>query len=144
MNVANLTPFWKHLLLDNHNLYRWTHLPGLLIYIGDFFLRVMLRFISHLETILKTIFSENNCQIENSLQTENKPPSEQIHSHQNCPGRCVDLNLFFTVLLFLLGWSCLLVKQRKANWSLKKWAHLSLSCPYLRKAVKIILVGSLL
>ena len=48
-------------------------------YFGDFFLRVIWKFISHLEmeTILKTIFSENNCQIENglqnSLQTENKP-----------------------------------------------------------------------
>ena len=46
-------------------------------YFGDFFLRVILRFISHLETNLKTISSENNCQIENglqnSLQTENKP-----------------------------------------------------------------------
>ena len=44
---------------------------------GDFFLRVIWRFISHLETILKTIFSENNCQIENSLQNslqaESKP-----------------------------------------------------------------------
>ena len=30
-------------------------------YFGDFFLRVILRFISHLETILNTIFSENNC-----------------------------------------------------------------------------------
>ena len=38
-----------------------------------FFLKVILRFISHLETILRTIFSENNCQIQNSLQTENKP-----------------------------------------------------------------------
>ena len=46
-------------------------------YFGDFLLRVIMRFISHLETILKTIFPENNCQIENSLQnslqTENKP-----------------------------------------------------------------------
>ena len=41
------------------------------------FLRVILRFIFHLETILKTISSENSCQIENSpqnsLQTENEP-----------------------------------------------------------------------
>ena len=46
-------------------------------YFGDFFLRVILRFIFHLETILKTIYSENSCQIENSpqnsLQTENEP-----------------------------------------------------------------------
>ena len=43
-------------------------------YFGDFFLRVILRFIFQLETILKTIYSENSCQIENipqnSLQTE--------------------------------------------------------------------------
>ena len=46
-------------------------------YVGDFFLRVILRFIFQLETILKTIYSENSCQIENSpqnsLQTENEP-----------------------------------------------------------------------
>ena len=46
-------------------------------YFDDFFLRVILRFIFHLETILKTIYSENSCQIENSpqnsLQTENEP-----------------------------------------------------------------------
>ena len=42
-------------------------------YFGDFFLRVILRFISHLETILKTIFNETDCPIKNSLQTENKP-----------------------------------------------------------------------
>ena len=46
-------------------------------YFGEFFLRVILRFIFHLETILKTIYSENSCQIENSpqnsLQTENEP-----------------------------------------------------------------------
>ena len=42
-------------------------------YFGDFFLR----FIFHLETILKDIYSENSCQIENSsqnsFQTENEP-----------------------------------------------------------------------
>ena len=46
-------------------------------YFSDFILRVILRFISHLETILKTISLENYFQIENSLQnsllTENKP-----------------------------------------------------------------------
>ena len=45
-------------------------------YFGDF-LRVILRFIFHLKSILKTIYSENSCQIENSpqnsLQTENEP-----------------------------------------------------------------------
>ena len=46
-------------------------------YFGDFFLRVILRFVFQLETILKTIYSEKSCQSENSpqnsLQTENEP-----------------------------------------------------------------------
>ena len=41
-------------------------------YFGDFFLRVILRFIFQLETILKTIYSENSCQTENTRIMLNK------------------------------------------------------------------------
>ena len=47
-----------------------------------FFLRVILRFIFQLETILKTILSENSCQIENSpqnsLQAKNEPQNNPL------------------------------------------------------------------